>query len=348
MRNYVEQGYCCIDGQIMRDILKQFGATDDDLDAYASHWNGLGDDPTYDFRKTSQTRWNHAEDFTRVARLERSSFRIPDGVDKNGKKYKENAVLGKLERWFPEPTPEFVDSTVHIASVKFIRYFLKVTASMDDLNETEDNLGYMSGSHQFRIEVKPLSLIQKACKKVSTSLGMFGMIVGVLGMAIAKLGMTTLGMLLVTISVVLCTFGMVQAKKKTIDDSPTPEGVHQDGAWVVMIMYINSCNMGHRSGESRIYNENQATGTLDRDASAVARKTTRLAERNLATPFETFLLNDRVVKHDNKKIIPADDQQYAFRDVHVIWAREFNPDDKEDPRGVHPSHPVEITSFNDM
>jgi len=112
-----------------------------------------------------------------------------------------------------------------------------------------------------------------------------------------------------------------------------------------MIIYINSGNMGHRSGESRIYTEDQPNGPMNRDQSAAARKTTRIAERNLATPFECFLLNDRLVKHDNKAITPKDKTQYAFRDVHVIWAREFNEDDKKDPRGEHPSEKLQITEF---
>merc|ERR1711865_927359 len=100
---------------------------------------------------------------------------------------------------------------------------------------------------------------------------------------------------------------------------------------------------GHRSGESRIYLQDQPNGPMNRDQSAVARRSTRLVERNLATPYETLLLNDRKVKHDNKQIFPADKTQYGFRDVHVIWARKFNEDDKADPRGQHPSHQIKIT-----
>jgi len=298
LRAVRQQGFATIDGQVMRDVLKnEFGATEEHLDAYANHWNNLGDDPTpYDFRKTSQTRWNVPEDFASLTRLERSSFRIP---------YGENAVKGSQERWFPEATPDFVNSTVHHACMRFMRFFLKETAKMDDTTETEDGLGYISGSHQFRIEVKPLSPEAEAKKKAD------------------------------------------QGDKDTFDDSPTPEGVHQDGAKVVMIMYINSNNMGHRSGESRIYLKDQPNGPLNRDQSAVARRNTRIAERNLSTPFECFLLNDREVKHDNKQIFPLDKTKYASRDVHVIWAREFNEDDQKDPRGEHPSHKVAYNEFQE-
>jgi len=304
LKAFNSQGFATIDGQVMRDILKSFEATDADLDAYPSHWNNLGDDPTpYDFRKTSQTRWNVTDDFTKLERLQRSSFRIPYGKDKEGNMYAENAIQGKLERFFPEATPAFVNSTAHHACMRFMRFFLKEKARMEEMEGTSDELGYISGSHQFRIEMKPLTPEDEAKKKAE------------------------------------------QLEKDTFDDSPTPEGVHQDGASVVMIIYINSGNMGHRSGESRIYTEDQPNGPMSRDQSAVARKTTRIAERNLATPFECFLLNDRVVKHDNKAITPKDKTLYAFRDVHVIWAREFNEDDKQDPRGEHPSQKVQITKF---
>jgi len=292
MRSFQQDGISAIDGQVMRDILKSFGATDEHLNAHARHWNGLPDDPTYDFRKTSQTRWNHGEDFTEVNRLERSPFRIP---------YAENALLGKSERFFPEATVDFLTDTVTIANQRFMRHVLMQSPQREECwADANDNLGYISGSHQFRIEVKPLSPEEEEKKK------------------------------------------LLQGA-----NCPTPEGVHQDGAWAVMIQYIHSGNMGHRSGESRIYSLDQPSGQMTGEQSVRARRETRLVERNLTTPFETLLINDRKVKHDNKPIIPADKTQYAFRDVHVIWARRFNEDDKADPRGQHSSHPVKISFKED-
>jgi len=301
LRQFSTQGFAAVDGQVMRDTLKAFGATEADLDEHAEMWNALGDDPVYDFRKTSQTRWNLDEGFETWKRLERSPFRIPAKKEADGTVTLENAELGKLERWFPEAKDAFLDSTVHHACMRFMRFFLKEKTRMEESSgKTTEGLGYISGSHQFRIEFKAASAEEEEKRNKE------------------------------------------REGKTTFDHSPTPEGVHQDGAAVVMIMYVNSGNMGRRSGESRVYSKDQKNGVMTADQSAVARKETRIVERNLATPFECFLLNDRDVKHDNKPIFPKDTTQYSFRDVHVIWVREFNEADLNDPRKEHPTKKVEV------
>jgi hypothetical protein len=117
----------------------------------------------------------------------------------------------------------------------------------------------------------------------------------------------------------------------TTKKSPTPEGVHQEGAQMVLIMYVNSRNMAPRSGESRVYSLEQDSGVLDPAKSREARSRTRLFERNLVTPFEAVVVDDQRVKHDNRPIEVEDGAQAAFRDELVVWVREFHEADREAP-----------------
>jgi len=272
LRNFNALGFAAIDGHVMRDILKKdFGATEADLNAYAGLWDRVGQDPTYSFRMSSQTRWHFQEDLNMLQRLEKAPFILT---------YGDNAVLQDEVREFAEGSDDFIDSTVHVAMMKFVRFFLK---EVHGGSGTEKGLGYISGSHQFRVKKDAeVAAPEKSANPDGT--------------------------------------------KK---DCPTPEGVHQDGASVVIVTYINSKNLAPRAGESRVYSKDQAGGPLSRTTSVEARQITRLAERNLVTPFETILLNDREVKHDNKPLELFDPSQSGFRDVHVIWARDYQEEYKD-------------------
>jgi len=269
-----------IDGFVMEDLLTEFGATQEDMKVFPSFWDKdkLGDDPTYDFRKTTQTRWNHTEGFKNIDRLCRAPFK---------QNYGENATLHDLERNFPEAPSEFLDSTVTKAFQRIMRVFLKNQSSKSGRDQTKGGLGYISGCHAFRIQTSNTGAVE----------------------------------------------------------SPTPEGIHQDGAFIVMITYINSQNLGRHACQSRVYSMEQPAGPLDEAGEEEARAKTRLQECNLRTPFETLVLNDREVKHDNLPIKRDDENKDAFRDVLVIWAREFNEADLKSPNYIHPDYPVQLVDF---
>lgn len=277
LRNIEKNYYATMDGPITQQLLTEFGADKQDLKDYSKHWDHLGNDEVYSFRKTTQTRVLYAEKGN-VLRLERASFKIPSG---------ENAVLRDQERNFPEARPDFVDSTVTHAIWRMMRQILKARG--------QKGAQYICGFHQFRI-------IRKA--KAVDSAGPEG----------------------------------------ALEDCPTPEGVHQDGAEIVLIVFIGSKNMAPRSGESRIYGLGQPSGVLTREASIQAQKETRLYEHCMTMPFEAIILDDRAVKHDNKPILPEDESQECYRDVLVMWARQPNDEDKGHFK-AHPEHAAELTKF---
>jgi hypothetical protein len=270
--------FATVDGYVMTDLLKEHGATEDDLQAFPKLWSQtMGDDPSYKFRKSTQTRWQFDKEFSTATRLDKAPFKL---------EYGNNAVLKDQVREFAEGSEDFVTSSVHHAIVKVMGDLLYRTC-----NDVEkDELGFISGFHQFRITFDPEP---------------------------------------------------DETPEGTTANCPTPEGIHQDGAQLVLIMFINSDNMAPRSGESRIYRKEQEGGVLTRIASREAREKTRLAERNLVTPFETLILCDRDVKHDNRPIVAADKTRTAFRDVVVFWTRPFNDADRDVTR-KHPELPLNV------
>ena len=140
--------------------------------------------------------------------------------------------------------------------------------------------------------------------------------------------------------------GVEGSPNHTQKKSPTPEGVHQDGAELVIVIFIGGENLGGRAGESRIYSMEQPAGILESEESEIqAACKTRLCEHTMQIPFEAIILNDRRVKHDNLPLKALDGSKEARRDVLVMWAREPNADDLETPFEEHPSSPVEMTDF---
>jgi hypothetical protein len=288
-RNLEKIGHCAVDGHVMQERLKFYDAKDEDLERFQKLWsNGIGDDPVYGFRKTTQTRWHFNEPLTTATRLCPAPFKL---------NYSENSVLGDRVRNFPEASPEFVSSRVHHALVSMMRDVLKRMAATRGETETVGRRGYISGLHQFRICLAGESELADDAESLPDG---------------------------------------------TKPNCPTPEGVHQDGASVVIIVFIGAENMAPRSGESRIYDLAQPNGVMSRMASIEACETTRLAERNLVTPFESIILDDRAVKHDNRPLVAADASKPAHRDVLVMWAREFNAEDMVAPCVAHPSLPVTL------
>jgi hypothetical protein len=103
--------------------------------------------------------------------------------------------------------------------------------------------------------------------------------------------------------------------------------------------------MADRSAESRIYDMTQPSGVLDQEQSLRARQETCLFEYNLTVPFESLIIHDQKVKHDNRPLEAKDSSADAYRDVLVMRAREFNEDDKLMLSGPHPDYPILLTDF---
>lgn len=126
--------------------------------------------------------------------------------------------------------------------------------------------------------------------------------------------------------------GALRAPDGAQENSPSPEGVHQDGAELVVIMFINSENMAVHGGESRIYDLAQPSGIIQDEMQA---SKNRLLKYTMSLPFETIVLEDRRVKHDNMAVIPVEACRVAHRDVLVIWVRKPNKYDTQVPFESH-------------
>lgn len=285
IRQLNTMGFAHVDGAVMRDELLHYGATKEDLDNFKGHWEQLGDDPNYHFRKTTQTRLSIAEDFSSIDRLEPAPFSLS---------YNNNTLLPDVPRSFPEADEAFVHDTAHQACLRLVRQLKKRISN----GSSEAPSWSMMSSHQFRIQIKP------EVREVAEG----------------------------------------ETPEGSEKDSPTPEGIHQDGADLVFIIFVDRANLLSRSGESRVYKEEQKSGVLTSYTEEVARRNTRLAEKNLSTPFEMLIFNDRKVKHDNRPIFAADPSKIAHRDVLVIWARSATNEDVEGPRGPHDS-PLTLNRF---
>jgi hypothetical protein len=105
---------------------------------------------------------------------------------------------------------------------------------------------------------------------------------------------------------------------------PTREGVHQDGAEYVFIMYVDGKNLTSNSGESRVYDLDQPHGQIVDESAAASH---RLFQHSMRMPFEFLMLDDRRVKHDNLPVVQLDASLPATRDVLVCWARPYKESD---------------------
>jgi hypothetical protein len=99
---------------------------------------------------------------------------------------------------------------------------------------------------------------------------------------------------------------------------PTAEGVHQDGAELVMVMFVKGHNLTANSGESRVYSLDQPLGPITDESKA---QQFRKFQHTMRDPFEAVLLSDRKVKHDNLPVVMKDPSLPATRDVLVCWMR---------------------------
>jgi hypothetical protein len=110
---------------------------------------------------------------------------------------------------------------------------------------------------------------------------------------------------------------------------PTPEGVHQDGTEISSVAMIQRRNI-LRGGESRLWTLDQPkgnyisaeSGKLDAPVKKGFSWKNCLFDKVLESPRETLIFNDRVVKHEVRAFIPADEAKDAQRDVLINFVRK--------------------------
>jgi len=111
------------------------------------------------------------------------------------------------------------------------------------------------------------------------------------------------------------------SKYNEIEGLPTPEGIHQDGAQYVAIIFINKNNVNPTSAKNGIYNLNAIKGPSNQLTSSehdYNNNECKLFECILSNTFDTILINDRMVTHDATPIIPNNINEIATRDMLII------------------------------
>jgi len=105
-----------------------------------------------------------------------------------------------------------------------------------------------------------------------------------------------------------------------MDGLPTPEGIHQDGAQYVAVIFINRNNVKKDTGKNGIYNLNAINGATDKLNKEQHQHNEQCKKFDyiLSNTFDTLLLNDRYVKHDATPILPDDIHYPAVRDMLIL------------------------------
>ena len=111
-------------------------------------------------------------------------------------------------------------------------------------------------------------------------------------------------------------------KEKDTVQSPTPEGIHQDGTELSSVTLIGLTNVT-QLGEIRLWPILTPMGNykdhLFESSTCTYRKTTCLVRIPLHSKWDTIMFNDRMVKHETR---PFDGNRPAFRDVIVNFIRK--------------------------
>lgn len=123
---------------------------------------------------------------------------------------------------------------------------------------------------------------------------------------------------------------------KTVDYAePTPEGVHQDGTEISSVTMIKRKNVAS-GGESRVWRLEQPSGNYDSGAMRQLDNgpdsmpvpegfdwNNCLFSKTLKSPFDTFVFNDRMVKHEARPFHSGPEHLgVSQRDVMVNFLRK--------------------------
>jgi len=112
----------------------------------------------------------------------------------------------------------------------------------------------------------------------------------------------------------------IKAIEGKMEGLPTPEGIHQDGAKYVAVIFINKNNVEENSGKNGVYSLNAIRGptnTLTEEQHKHNQHEKKF-EHILSSTFETILLNDRHVQHDATPISAKNINQPAIRDMLIL------------------------------
>uniref|UniRef100_A0A7S2D7C8 Uncharacterized protein n=1 Tax=Alexandrium andersonii TaxID=327968 RepID=A0A7S2D7C8_9DINO len=124
---------------------------------------------------------------------------------------------------------------------------------------------------------------------------------------------------------------LIRVTKRSADDeSPTPEGVHQDGTEISSVTVLSRSQV-ESGGESRIWSLDQPTGNYSSGEFGHMKRRPSietpvgfdwnncLFNKALTEPWETVYFNDREVKHEARGF---DGQRPCKRDVLVNFVRK--------------------------
>jgi hypothetical protein len=107
---------------------------------------------------------------------------------------------------------------------------------------------------------------------------------------------------------------------------PSPEGVHQDGGEITLVMAVNVNNVVPGTGTNRIWSLEQPTGEyseddFQRNSPGGFRERNLLHEAGMSAPWECRIVLDRKVKHEGTAFEQRDPSKVAQRDTYLMFIR---------------------------
>lgn len=125
-------------------------------------------------------------------------------------------------------------------------------------------------------------------------------------------------------------FQQVESGGKNRCGNASPEGIHQDGDDVVLVVFMNRHNV-KAGGESRLYDINVQSGPFGPGLED-ERRTHLLTKPFVMTkPFEAFLILDQKLKHEARGVLePILGNRRAYRNVISFHARRPHADGSDD------------------
>ena len=110
---------------------------------------------------------------------------------------------------------------------------------------------------------------------------------------------------------------------ESIDQQPTPEGIHQDNTEMSSVMMIGRENVEAGGGISRLWSLDTPTGYYsDDEFEKMTINGTLLSEFVLEEPFDTIFFNDRKLKHEVRYFNPKLKNKPCSRSVLVNFVRK--------------------------
>lgn len=106
---------------------------------------------------------------------------------------------------------------------------------------------------------------------------------------------------------------------------PTTEGVHRDGAEMVMINYAGARNVAKTSALTYLWTNDQPSGQPDLTDPEQLKNLITVMRLNEAGEY--MILSDRFFKHHVTKLLQIDEDKPAERKIMVLYIRDFKESD---------------------